>query len=101
MFKREKYLIWRSSPSREVFKREKYLIKRSSPSREVFKREKCLIKRSSSSREVAFYTTFTLLLTKPKSMGVLGELQPEELLLETVEAPWREERDEVSSGDPE
>ena len=70
----------------------------------MFKREKCLIKRSSSSREVAFYTTFTLLLTKPKSMGVLGvELQPdsEELLLETVEAPWREERDEVSSGDPE
>ena len=25
------------------------------------------------------------------------ELQPEELLLEAVEAPWREERDEVSS----
>jgi len=27
------------------------------------------------------------------------ELQPEELLLEAVEAPWREERDEVSSGE--
>ena len=31
---------------------------------------------------------------------VLGaELQPEELLLEAVEAPWKEERDEVSSGE--
>ena len=31
---------------------------------------------------------------------VLGvELQPEELLLEAVEAPWREESEEVSSGE--